>query len=262
MRRALVAIFGVLVFAAGCLFPSLDGLGGSGDAQTNEAAADAGGEAGFCASLSPPATFCDDFDHGALGATWTKTQLVGPGAVLELNPLARTPPSSLHSLVADSGAGGTASLVEALPGTANVIDYTFDLYVARKPTIEKVEICGVGVTIGQDEYYVDVFLGPEDDANMEHDGPSGYVEGNSVPLSQPLATGKWMNASWHLVVAPDAGGPSATLEVDGQILFSASLPSYGYAPGTPWVVGGIGYQPTTADGAEIYVDDVVVRVDP
>ena len=180
------------------------------------------------------------------------------------NHRAYSAPDSLHALSGSSDAGCSQSLHATLGGTATAIDYSFALYIAQSPSDGGlVELGGVGVAIGADSYYVDVFLGTNE-VNMEHDDDAGMTTSVHAPLQQPLPTGVWVPLAWHLVLASDGGGRSASLEMgegpSTQVLFGQTLPPLGYAPGTPRFGAGISYAPPEGAGTEIYVDNVVVRV--
>jgi hypothetical protein len=253
-RMRQIALASAVALASCSVVTSLDDLVGSD------------GGAGFCASLSPAPAFCDDFDHGTFGAQWETPLLSGGGILGSSNQLAYSPPTSLHALTGSSDAGCSQALPAALSGTASVIDYSFALYIAQSPMEGGVaELGGVGVDIGGDAYYVDIFLAP-DKANMEHDNDAGPVSSMRAPLSQPIPRGVWVPLRWHLVLTADGGGPSALLEMgeqpSTQILFAQVLPPYGYAPGTPRFSAGIGYATPEKAGTEVYVDNVVVRVTP
>jgi len=263
--RVLAVACAGLAGGAACLFPSLGdvGVGGSSDGAAEDADAIATGsdggiaaDADFCTSIAPAPTFCDSFDRGAFGASWSKSDVYGAGAAIGTSSLAWTPPLSFHSIVDVDDGGSAANLSENFDGTGRAVDYSFDLYVERKPSQGGTEISGVGVSIGEDDYYLDIVLGP-DVVNIEHDGPNG--DATSAPLAN-IPTGRWMNVAWHLDLAPEAGAPSARLEIDGAIVYSNALPPYGFAPGSTWIFAGIGWQSPDADGTVIDVDDVVAGV--
>lgn len=100
--------------AAACLLPGVDVLSGGG---TDGGAVDVGrdspidaGDASTC-----DATFCDDFDRGPLGATWTEVHGVDAG-FLTLGAPAASPPNALLVTLPDGGAGKReAMLIKDLP---------------------------------------------------------------------------------------------------------------------------------------------------
>lgn len=84
--------------AAACfLLPQTDPLSGGApkDAAVGDGSADA--EAGWCDS-----TFCDDFDHGALGALWTEVRGIDAG-FMSLGAPAVSPPNALVIEQIDGG---------------------------------------------------------------------------------------------------------------------------------------------------------------
>lgn len=107
----------------GCaLFVSLDGfsegeeetasaLDAGGDGSDVEAGGDGGPSAatGFCASLVPPPTFCNDFDHGrgeAFGWTKVETDLPAATALVDTSDSVSAPGSMLFSVPPSTLSGG------------------------------------------------------------------------------------------------------------------------------------------------------------
>lgn len=77
-------------------------------------------DAGTC-----DATFCDDFDDGAIGATWTQVLRLDSGW-LSLGPPAVSPPNALVIALPDGGAAQGASLVKDFP-KASAITCSFSM---------------------------------------------------------------------------------------------------------------------------------------
>jgi hypothetical protein len=219
---------------------------------------DSGGKR-FCETVSPMPTFCEDFDVGAFGAAWGTPNVNGTGTAL--GPFSMITHSSPNALQAMIGGPSTNTMEANLPklfgGTFSVLDYSFWLYLVKKPTVSQMEFADVGVNVGQDSYYVGIVVGANDYAFAEHDSasPTQYM---SYSVSG-LVTGKWMHVEWHLNLNAPA---SVVLKVDGATAWSGMLPAFGFTKGAPWIGAGINYASKDVNGGELLIDDLTLTMTP
>jgi hypothetical protein len=108
-----------------------------GDSAPDAATKDAGGDASTSPCTTPPATsiFCDDFDQGALGATWDSVDTTFLG-LDTLEPA--SPPRSLSAIFTPAGADHVGVLDKKLVGlgTSNVriaLDLRVDASTGNRP---------------------------------------------------------------------------------------------------------------------------------
>lgn len=105
--------------AVACLLPAVDELSGSGaDASVADAARETAPPADTC-----DATFCDDFDRTALGATWTEARGLDAG-LATLGAPAVSPPNALRIAIADGGNRTFALVKDLAKGSALRCDFS------------------------------------------------------------------------------------------------------------------------------------------
>ncbi len=143
MRRALGLAPVVGGIVASCFFPDTSSLDLATDANADgfvEGSADvgdAGGDAqvGYCASLSPAPTFCDDFDEGSsVLASWDNSSLNDNSTITLDQTIVKSPPSSMLATVTpQSGAMVYPAdfATKNIAPTATSITFSADVYVER-----------------------------------------------------------------------------------------------------------------------------------
>lgn len=278
-----------IVFCASltaCLIPDLYPLsggtvgndGGAGSDASADAGADATpgtdatpdgfipGDGGgrFCDTVKT-ATFCDDFDVGTFGAAWLTPQLSGTGSTLLPSTPARSSPFAARSKVTGPQVSFQgASMRKEFGGTYGVMDFSYALYLVKKPTTAGLEVGDLGIFGASEKWYCGLILvSSSDQGFFEHDKSGSPNQYASSPLAAPIPTGKWVQIAWHLELDPARGGPAVTLKVDGVTAYAAAItPSFGFAKGSLFASAGIVYADPVTDGGEILVDDVVVTVGP
>jgi hypothetical protein len=228
-----------LVLVSSCLFPDLGPLSGddagNGDATsdvkgsdvssdvTNDAALDGPpSDAGLDVKTSPCATkhtFCDDFDDGAVGATWDNIDN-GVGGTLSQTTNAVSAPYALEAKVPSGPGHPYAMLQKYFPAAAHV-HFECDLIIV-----------GSQATNMEIDYF-DFSFTPSGyvagDFNLERNNPGGTVEEISQTTADASSSFHDDNmseelGSWkHLVVDIDFTKASFTMTVDGQTVDAMSM---------------------------------------
>jgi hypothetical protein len=246
-----------LALGAACVVDA-GGLTG-GDAGTREDASDAGAvdapsacDAGFCACLSPPPTFCDDFDHGTLGARWTAPVANPmPGASLTLDSNAVSSPNALRVIFPRSAGGGAIALAEEFSQTFQEARLEFDVFAPDGFTDDQVAAFRIGGS-----YTVSlVFLS---------DGAKAFEEPSEVPTSlgapSPPA-GVWTHVT--LIFRLPGSGPGLFRLSYGNPDAGAAvydLPIRTAVSGTLRLAFGGVYVQDSPNGWTSNFDDVVLRL--
>ncbi len=225
---ALASALGLAVGAWGCR-----GLIGIED---RPLLADAGDDAGveasapvsFCATLSPPAQFCSDFDDGALTGWANEGKTPNPGesggGTMVVGTLAHSAPFGLR---VDT---------PALVGTSSNASSTLQKYLPNAPRIS----VGFQMYLESEEFPVGqggfVIL-----ASLAFDQAGGVIfyrtgsgtwfgvapSGERKKLPIPVGVGSWKNVKMVLRNTPLAGGVDgeAYLVLDGSVAVTVPLPA-------------------------------------
>jgi hypothetical protein len=225
---------------------SIDAGSSSPDGATadgsNDAASGADADAttlGYCASLAPQPTFCDDFDEGAdAGAGWDSILTPGDASVVVDTTHALSSPRALHTASPGFVAGLTKSF--AMP---NSIDIDADILFHALPATGQLcafQIRGAGSYIYFQADAVDSYFqyGPPD---------------ISTHYLTPLTLDAWHHVSVHLENLAVAS--SITASIDGTTLWSSHTLTAGFTSITLYVGTPAFYLVT--DG-ETFVDNVKV----
>lgn len=246
--------------AACALFPDLSSLGeGSADASDVSApdvsdAPDGASDAGFDAPSSPcnaPHLFCDDFDHGALGATWDdKIVQSGP---LVLSPQAVTPPYSLEATATSSGS--ESSLGKFVPA-ADHTHIEFDVLVVAPTTVQNTELDIVDIVVDAPPptyTHADFDLQRSQGASVLEEylnGADGGT-GQDIPVTDTFST--WR----HVALDLDFPAQTLALAIDGQSVTAISL-----SPTVPKsslsIYFGVGYVDGLNGDWNVLIDNVVI----
>jgi hypothetical protein len=100
-------------------------------APVDSADAGDGGTPGFCATLSTPVHFCDDFDEGqTIGAGWDAIDVYQGSSVL-LDFTYYSPPASFLSQISDSNAPASARLQKDLPIDTPHVHFEFEMLLPQ-----------------------------------------------------------------------------------------------------------------------------------
>jgi hypothetical protein len=262
--------------AAGCYFidpySDLVGGGGASDASATDTGAtmDAGGDAGFCAKLSPPATFCDDFDDGRpLSTSWSQvTQWEGGALGIDTDAgiLPPSPPATLQASAqpADTGPGGPREYVTQTFGVTASLHVEFD---ARADDLGSSTTQATLLTIiTQDNaanaartllYYVTAA-----DAEMEEEESIPNMPDQTWPLGLPAPPplGQWVHYTIDLLLTAGANA-RMTVKLDGSSVLSEVVLGQAWAAGNYDVSFGLWWiNGMSAGPYGFHYDNVVVDV--
>jgi len=230
--------------------PSADASGemASGGDDQADGGVDAPGDAPAC----DPPSFCDDFDHGPLGATWSGFNTSADGVLALESTNVRSPPYALSVTLnepADASVGRQAMLNKSFP-QARAVSCSVALYLeqtgAETATVMSIFVDNpfwsgyqFNVLILADRTSQLVEWGDFADGSA---GPYVYVSGAPIPLQQ------WV----HAVVTIDYSG-SASLYVNGSPF--VKLQTYPQTPKSETFYLGLGAGGSGAWSA--FFDDVV-----
>jgi hypothetical protein len=214
----------------------------------------------------PNALFCDDFDHGPLGGTWSRREVADGGALTLTGASFVTPPSALVATTeAEPGTiFGAANLQVDLGVPPRRVRMQFDLYLDAVGS----RSAGVGDLVlheGLESYDIYLFVhGGSPAAGLREDITFADGGGPAIEHALPglLAVHTWT----RVIIEADLGARTAsvTLEVPPGTPASPALDHVAISPsitGTSFgAAGGIAYagSPSTS-GWRVLVDDVVVE---
>ncbi len=268
-----------MTLASGCLFPSLDDLGGS-DASLVDAAienvvasdaGDAGGDASIDAQLDagpfcaqhPSATFCADFDESAdAAAGFTSTYLTSGGVVALDTTTSATAPASLLAgnsvLDASSSSHGAevrSTGVTPQNGVTLDLDLRIDKLASEGTYVEALAIVINGAVRSSIQLNLKAAASEVGEEIVGLDGGKTYVPHG---FASALATSQWMHVTIAVVFQP-----SRTLTVTvGQnvVVDHVPLNAAFSASGAVDLYLGNAYAPGPSDGAAIHYDDALLVV--
>lgn len=293
-RRLLVASVGLF---AGCLFPTLDGLTGGGDATTNDAGetgagdaasdtpadvspfdappdvapdvqppgdagADGDADAGTHACTDAGVIFCEDFEQ-PLTAVWNTSGSGGPGVRDTTRSHSGT--TSLHLATnAINNVGGSYSVGIAETQTFANTALATGFYARAWIYVPSTSTFANGMAFFGVQQAVSPWQGTDvqiTTANkvslVNYTGSGGYAETTTA-----LVRDVWDCVEWHMVYGLTNG--SVTLWISGTP--AASLSNVSTQPSPPYgslFVEAAFYQVSVAQPAvEIWVDDVIVDSQP
>lgn len=286
MRRRVVIVGGLVL--SGCLFPSLDELGGvdaqavdgsvapdapsESDAQTapdaDAAAADTDAApqdaapdapSSFCAQHAS-AVFCADFDESADAAAGFTNAYLTDGGVLSLDTAEYvTAPAALlaGSTALASGAsahGAEVRYTNFAPTTSLTldVDVRVDALATQGSYVEAFALVfdsGAKSSLQLNLKSASSEVGEELDPG---DGGAKTYVGHAFPAKLPM--GAWS----HVTVALSFAARTLTVTVDAVVVVDHVTLAPGFATGNLDVYAGNAYSPGPSSGASIVDDDVLV----
>lgn len=263
------ALAGFVVLA--CSLTSLDGFSGgdpnavfdAAGADSAPADADAGGDGAatkpFCDSLSPKATFCDDFERSDPKGAWEELRLLN-GPTIVIQPSKRTQGGELFASVAfaASGAPYSGELTKTFPATSEV-RMAFAYETDFLPTMRAVQsVSMVVATGGNDRFAVYLMTRPSGVTLVEQSFPG--VGGNGI-FKEHFPSVEITVATRHRIEieAKLTAPPRLTLTVDGKLAYSAAADA-ALRPGSVTAAVGIHYGERPGGPLDIHVDDVAIYV--
>jgi hypothetical protein len=235
---ATVALALFAVHCGGAAF--VEGTPGDGGGVTDAGGADVGGEAEaeappFCASLSPPAFFCEDFDEGDLKKGWDSQQTSRFCDGRLDHSIALSQPDSfyadtIHSVGGDGGVEESVSLLSKDLGHMKSMDLSFDVYMEayggdpNLPSNDANAAVLVAVSFGFVNFLFTVVT-PTDARFIESAAPDGGpMSGMSHPLTAGLPLGQWTHVDATLVPGVSAGTPAnVSITFDGNVVLQTPL---------------------------------------
>lgn len=266
-RAAAVAAMVSFSYGAGCsLFVDTSDLAGdlAADASSDVQGERASGEGGDSSARvdadggkACDATFCDDFDDGALGATWTSTTLTKSG-VLELGATAHSAPNALRARFETSTPQGDRdAFLEKDLGRGTRLRCDFFVFVEVPPESDFVDIVRVRTTAaGVADYNLLFGVSPVGGATFREDlfltdGGCGCPRKEASPPAVPLS--RWV------AVTLETDFATASLSYDGRVV--AAGPFAGFTPSSNVFVA-IGTRAYKQQPSVVLFDDVSCSLAP
>jgi hypothetical protein len=240
-----------------------------GDAAVDDALADAGSDAGFCATQPGPVVFCDDFDTLDLAVAWTSRFLQGASVDRDPYDAAPSPPNTL--LVQTPGVDASSGprlgyIAKTIEGNFQHLEVSFWLLVEADDLSDAIIPVRILVPSASPPAYqsIDFYMFatrayPAEFAIQSDGGFAGYQLGD---LFASPRVGIKTVISITIDLNPDAGPPTLTVREDGTVqgYYPASLrlPGWKLGPKVEVRLGATLYGPN-ASGWRLRFDDVVVR---
>jgi hypothetical protein len=235
--------------------------GGEGTAGNGSGASDVGGSGGAGSGGAPascePPDFCDDFDDGTLGATWS-------GATSDLGTL------TLSTATVVSPPNAFRASVEPLQTTmfrsaqlskkfsdAQTLRCAFDFYLEAKTSGERAKIAQL-LPLNPEFSGYNLNLWINADGGGEIEEWACFPPGCSNSFIHPAPFSPIPIGSWHRLVFTMSYGGSTTLTIDDALV--ASLDMYDQAP--PETTFYIGAQSDGVGPFAFLFDNLVCEVNP
>ena len=240
--------------------------GDPGDARSADAAADTGPETSetsggghFCERVSPPPSFCRDFDEGeAAGAGFTFVN-ASPGGTLAVDPnVGAASSASLHAAVPATAGGGPLEYL------AQDFDVTTELHVAfdaradelgnatDEVTLVSLNSHDTALNVGRSLLYYTTRAG----APIEEESGPPFMNWPKA-LPGPPATGQWLHYDLDVRLTPQR--PSIlTLIVDRTTWIDHQPLGQEWRPGTFRLSIGLAWISQSRAAWSFHYDNVVV----
>jgi hypothetical protein len=236
---------------------TLDAGGDTGPGPSVDAPAESAHDAGFrwCASLSSPPTFCDDFDVGPLGASWDGQSVTLGSLSLVPKPVVSSPNALLSSTLATAIGMPEAELNKSFTTILTASRFVFSLYVGTvDKTVPYPKFAALSVNNANWALYLQLSLGTTPDL-VEQVPVDGGVAFLNYNLSQPIPAGAWSVVEIDTSANARGGVGSFSVTING----ASALPTTSVSTsvlGTPTIhVGLFGITPPSSAWAAYY-DDV------
>lgn len=206
-----IAVFGATSAAACGLTANFDGLqdGGPADAGFDRStrpgdggdggAPEATAEGGFCASLSTPVQFCDDFDEGqTIGAGWSQTD-VYQGSTIALDNVYFSQPFSFLSSINENTAPSSARLLENVPIDTPHVHMEFEMLLPPSTGQFNFELCTLHEPV---------------DSGLTYGVFYKYQNGNLLVYLRTLLEDGGESDLYNVIGAPPAGWLHVEIDCD------------------------------------------------
>lgn len=231
--RLRAAIFGGSLVLAGCYWitPYEDLTDGPDlDAAVPDVVQAPPGDAaptpGFCASLAPAPTFCDDFEDASLGG-WQTPHVTAPDLLRVEGVRAVSAPNALYMEVPDGSTTSDEVYVERALGDGSDIELAFDVLLERAVSNQDPTFLA-RVSIGQSN--ADLWALPGV-ANIVETTPKTAGSTDFSVVSHGIGwkprfgvTTSWVHVVMKLAVG--AGGSTLDVNVDGDAKTIALAPTW------------------------------------
>jgi hypothetical protein len=254
--RAIVTVLGCMIGACGLTVTgiatdegtsSIDAGADAGQPAPNDAASvptvDAAGKS-FCASLTTPALFCDDFDTAPDASFgWDRKT----GSPQRTTSQSSSPPASLDALVATPS---PALLEKDFKGVTTSISVELDVRYVTLPTGNPISPVVIAASSDQAGYLYLYVQSDRSYMQVSNDEYSGWEQ-------PPPTAGAWHHVSASVTFSGTATKFAGAL--DGKAYDWSTVPKTAHPWQTPTTVTvRVGANPYQVTG-EVFVDNVVVN---
>jgi hypothetical protein len=239
----------------------------AGDAGETSQPDGGAGDAGFCATLSPTPTFCDDFDENPLGFGWDDVSR-SAGATYAFDTSSwRSPPNAILLALpfVDGGAPSPpyhVSQVKAITGNVTHATLAFDaradtLGTGTLASLARFQSQGKAVEVRLE---LDAAASPVAANVREADlGDAGYAYHSHALPGGGLLTGAWTHVVLDLTLSPSAAA-TFSVSIDGASALSSTALVGTFPPQPITVEVGIGYVSPPLGGWRVRYDNVTIDV--
>jgi hypothetical protein len=265
-RERLLAIG--LVLAAQCgLFPSLEGLtgGDSGGGDSGSEAAIDASDAGFCQSLSPQPTFCEDFDEHAIDAAWTISSDPATSATRDTAQFQSAPYACLLTTqtVATSALAYVDRAFNVPIGTSR---FAFDIYIDQIDSTMSDDVELAFIDLGSYTLFIKHRPDSSDTYLLEGFPTDAGMNYHPIDFATPLARGQWTRVEIDTVASASGGigtfeALMAPVGTPLAVMVDAQAPE-ATAAGNPTIALRIVFYSGGGGPARVYFDNVTFDMAP
>jgi hypothetical protein len=179
------------------------------------------GGVGYCPTRASGAAFCDDFDHGTLGATWDHVPSTPPGtARLDLTTFSTAPAALVITTDALADAELTTLLFrKTANGAASRAVLGFDLFADDAQASGTLAIATLDLAI---DHLLTLYLLDDDPISPGAtltEAPPGGTASVRNPLTKAPTAGKWTRVE----IDVDARDGKAVVRFDGAAVLTAPI---------------------------------------
>lgn len=216
-----------------------------------------GGASGFCATRTPRPAFCDDFDRGALGATWDVLERGAPQQASLDTVTFLSPPAAFAVTPPRLAAGelGATLLRRTVKGTARRFVFGFAVRADAPPTDGTLAIATLDLAL---DHLLTLYLRDDDPVSP---GPSlaEAAPGAGAIVRTRLASAPPAGVWTRVELDVDAAAGHAVVRIAGAVVLSAPV-SRASAVDPTIRVGALVTGPADAYGLRF--DDVTLDLTP